>query len=165
MRVGVPKESSVGETRVALVPAGVATLRKAGLDVVVERDAGAAAGFPDDAYTAQGASIATRAEVYQTSNILLRVRAVPLNGTPRIGQTIIGFVDPLGAPASVREIAPTGASLFSMELMPRITRAQSMDALSSMATIAGYKGVLLAAVVITMSLCATTRAIVSRCRR
>ena len=145
MRVGIPKESSVGETRVAVVPAGVAALRKAGLDVVVEQDAGAAAGFINDAYTGQGASIAARSEVYQTCNVLLRVRAVPLNGTPRPGQAIIGFADPLGAPAAVREIASSGASLFSMELMPRITRAQSMDALSSMATIAGYKAVILAA--------------------
>jgi NAD(P) transhydrogenase subunit alpha len=145
MRVGIPKESSSGETRVALVPAGVATLRKAGLEVVVEQDAGAAAGFLDEAYTSQGASIAPRAEVYQSANIILRVRALPLNGVPRSGQAIVGFADPLGAPGGVLEIAPTGASLFSMELMPRITRAQSMDALSSMATIAGYKGVLLAA--------------------
>jgi NAD(P) transhydrogenase subunit alpha len=130
---------------VALVPGGVAALRKAGLEVVVEQDAGAAAGFPDDTYTAQGATIATRSEVYQSSNILLRVRALPLNGSVRAGQTVIGFADPLGSPAAVREVATTGASLFSMELMPRITRAQSMDALSAMATITGYKGVLLAA--------------------
>ena len=145
MRVGVPKESSPGETRVAVVPAGVATLRKAGLEVVVEQDAGAAAGFPNEGYIEQGAATATRAEVYQSSHILLRVRALPLNGIARSGQAVIGFADPLGAPEGVREITPTGASLFSMELMPRITRAQSMDALSSMATIAGYKGVLLAA--------------------
>ena len=145
MRVGIPKESSAGETRVAVVPAGVAALRKAGLEVVVEQDAGTAAGFPDDTYTAQGATIASRAQVYDSSNILLRVRALPLNGTPRPGQAIIGFADPLGLPGAVREVAPTGATLLSMELMPRITRAQSMDALSSMATIAGYKGVLLAA--------------------
>jgi NAD(P) transhydrogenase subunit alpha len=145
MRVGIPKESSAGETRVAVVPAGVATLRKAGLEVIVEQDAGAAAGFTNEAYTAQGATIASRADVYQTAHILLRVRALPLNGSLRAGQAVIGFADPLGSPAAVREVAPTGASLFSMELMPRITRAQSMDALSSMATISGYKGVLLAA--------------------
>ena len=145
MRVGIPKESSVGETRVAVVPAAVPALRKAGLEVVVEQDAGAAAGFTNEAYSEQGATVASRAEVYQSSNIILRVRALPLNGSIRAGQAVIGFADPLGAPAGVREVAPTGASLFSMELMPRITRAQSMDALSSMATIAGYKGVLLAA--------------------
>jgi NAD(P) transhydrogenase subunit alpha len=145
MRVGIPKESSVGETRVAVVPAAVPALRKAGLEVVVEPDAGAAAGFTNEAYTAQGATVASRAEIYQSSSIILRVRALPLNGSVRAGQAIIGFADPLGAPTGVREVAPTGASLLSMELMPRITRAQSMDALSSMATIAGYKGVLLAA--------------------
>jgi NAD(P) transhydrogenase subunit alpha len=145
MRVGIPKESSVGETRVAIVPGAVPALRKAGLEILVEEGAGAAAGFPDEVYTTQGATVSSRADVYQSSNIILRVRALPLNGSVRAGQAVIGFADPLGAPLGVREVAPTGASLFSMELMPRITRAQSMDALSSMATIAGYKGVLLAA--------------------
>jgi NAD/NADP transhydrogenase alpha subunit len=109
MRVGVPKESLPGETRVAIIPAAVPGLIKAGLEVLVEQGAGTAAGFPD-------------AE-----------------------QAVIGFADPLGAPAAIRDAAATGATLLSMELMPRITRAQSMDALSSMATIAGYKAVLLAA--------------------
>jgi H+-translocating NAD(P) transhydrogenase subunit alpha len=145
MRVGVPRETWPGETRVALIPAGVAALRKAGLEVAVEGDAGAAAGFPDVAYREQGAAIAGRPEVFASSDILLTVRAVPPDGPLRAGQAIIGFADPLGAPAAVRDVAATGAMLFSMELMPRITRAQSMDALSAMATIAGYKGVLLAA--------------------
>jgi H+-translocating NAD(P) transhydrogenase subunit alpha len=145
MRVGVLRETWPGETRVALIPAGVATLRKSGLEVVVEGDAGAAAGFPDAAYQQQGAEIAGRPEVFASSDILLTVRAVPPDGPLRAGQAIIGFADPLGAPVAVRDVAATGAMLFSMELMPRITRAQSMDALSSMATIAGYKGVLLAA--------------------
>ena len=144
MRVGVPGETAPHETRVALIPAGAATLRKAGLDVVVESGAGEAAGFPDAAFREQGASILPRAEVFQTSDILLRVRALPAGGTLRAGQIVIGFADPLGDPQAVRQLAETGASLLSMELMPRITRAQSMDALSSMATIAGYKGVLLA---------------------
>jgi proton-translocating NAD(P)+ transhydrogenase subunit alpha len=146
MRVGVPKESWPGETRVALIPAAVPPLVKAGLEVVVEAGAGVAAGFPDDAFKAQGASLASRAEVFRTADILLQVRSVP--GDPallRAGQSAIGFADPLGAPEGVRSLAATGVSLFSMELMPRITRAQSMDALSSMATIAGYKGVLMAA--------------------
>jgi proton-translocating NAD(P)+ transhydrogenase subunit alpha len=145
MRVGIPKETASRETRVSLIPAGAATLKKAGLDVVVEAGAGEAAGFPDAAYRDQGASIVPRADVFRTSDILLQVRATPLAGSLRAGQTVIGFADPLGAPQALREIATTGASLLSMELMPRITRAQSMDALSSMATIAGYKGVLLAA--------------------
>jgi NAD(P) transhydrogenase subunit alpha len=117
-----------------------------GLEVVVDEGAGTAAGFPDEAYRAQGASLVSRGDVFKTSDILLQVRATP--GDPallRPGQAVIGFADPLGAPQGVRAIAASGATLFSMELMPRITRAQSMDALSSMATIAGYKGVLLAA--------------------
>ena len=145
MRVGVPKETAPRETRVSLIPAGANTLKKAGLDVVIETGAGAAAGFPDAAYSEQGASIVSRSEVFQTSDILLQVRAAPASGPLRSGQAVIGFADPLGAPQAIRDIAATGATLLSMELMPRITRAQSMDALSSMATVAGYKGVLLAA--------------------
>ena len=145
MKVGIPKETWPGETRVAVIPAGVAALKKAGLGVVVERGAGSAAGFPDAAYQAQGAEIVARSDVIGGSDILLTVRAVPAPGTLRAGQVVIGFADPLGAPQAIKEIAPSGAALLSMELMPRITRAQSMDALSSMATIAGYKGVLMAA--------------------
>jgi NAD(P) transhydrogenase subunit alpha len=146
MRVGVPKETFPGETRVALVPAAVSPLVKSGLDVVVESGAGAAAGFPDDMYSAQGATLAPRQEVFKTADIILQVRAVPAESSLwRSGQTVIGFADPLGVPKSIHDLASTGVNLFSMELMPRITRAQSMDALSSMATIAGYKGVLLAA--------------------
>jgi NAD(P) transhydrogenase subunit alpha len=145
MRAGVPKESWPGETRVALIPAGVAALKKAGLEVAVETGAGAAAGIPDEAFGQQGASIVSRAEVFETADVILTVRAVPPSGGLRKGQAVIGFADPLGAPDAIRQFAKTGASLLSMELMPRITRAQSMDALSSMATIAGYKGVLLAA--------------------
>src|SRR5947208_3296118 len=132
MRVGVPKETWPGETRVAVIPAAVTGLVKAGLEVAVEQGAGVAAGFPDEAYRAQGATLAGRADVFRTADILLQVRATP--GDPsllRAGQAVIGFADPLGAPQVIRGLASTGASLFSMELMPRITRAQSMDALSS----------------------------------
>jgi NAD(P) transhydrogenase subunit alpha len=146
MRVGIPKEIWPGETRVAVIPAAVPPLSKAGLDVVVEHDAGEAAGFPDEAYLAQGAKLVARAELFQTSDIVLQVRSVPAEAARlRAGQAVIGFADPLGAPDAVRALAATGATLLSMELMPRITRAQSMDALSSMATVAGYKAVLLAA--------------------
>jgi NAD(P) transhydrogenase subunit alpha len=145
MRVGVPKESWPGETRVAVIPAGVATLKKAGLDVAVESGAGVAAGFTDAGYTAQGAEIASRSSLLASSDIVLQVRSTPIVPGVKAGQAVIGFADPLGTPAAVRDAAATGVALFSMELMPRITRAQSMDALSSMATIAGYKGVLLAA--------------------
>jgi H+-translocating NAD(P) transhydrogenase subunit alpha len=150
MKVGIPKERGAGETRVAVIPAGVATLVKAGLSVAVEAGAGVAAGFPDASYQSQGAEILSRAATLQSADIVLRVRAVSSdNGSESIewrpGQTVIGFADPLGAPQAIGKVAGTGAALLSMELMPRITRAQSMDALSSMATIAGYKGVLLAA--------------------
>jgi len=145
MRIGVPKETLPGETRVALVPAAVAPLLKAGLQVAIEQSAGEAAGFPDDAYRAQGASIVPRAEVFQTADVILQVRSTPPDPALRSGQAVIGFADPLGAPAALRAPAAAGVTMLSMELMPRITRAQSMDALSSMATIAGYKGVLLAA--------------------
>ena len=146
MRVGIPRETWPGETRVAVIPAAIPVLVKAGLDVAVESGAGTAAGFTDDMYRAQGAALLSRPELFKTSDIVLQVRAIPAESSLlRSGQTVIGFADPLGSPQAIRELAPTGINLFSMELMPRITRAQSMDALSSMATIAGYKGVLLAA--------------------
>jgi NAD(P) transhydrogenase subunit alpha len=145
MRVGIPRETWPGETRVAVIPAGVAVLKKAGLDVAVESGAGVAAGFTDDAYRQQGAAILTGADIFEGADILLAVRAIPPGGTLHAGQAVIGFADPLGAPDAIHQVAASGAALLSMELMPRITRAQSMDALSSMATIAGYKGVLLAA--------------------
>jgi NAD(P) transhydrogenase subunit alpha len=146
MRVGIPKELTPGETRVAVIPAAIPGLTKAGLDVAVEPGAGVAAGFTDDAYVSHGAALVTRSELFANAEILLQVRATPGDpGLLRPGQAVIGFADPLGAPAAIRDFAHTGATLLSMELMPRITRAQSMDALSSMATIAGYKGVLLAA--------------------
>jgi H+-translocating NAD(P) transhydrogenase subunit alpha len=146
MTVGIPRETWPGETRVALIPSSVAALRKAGLDIVVEESAGTAAGFTDAAFREAGAKIVSRASVFSAADILLQVRATPAElSMLRSGQSVIGFADPLGSPEAVDAIARTGATAFSMELMPRITRAQSMDALSSMATIAGYKGVLLAA--------------------
>jgi NAD(P) transhydrogenase subunit alpha len=145
MRVGIPKETWPGEARVAVIPAGAAALKKAGLDVAVQSGAGAAAGFTDEAYVQQGAAILDAAQIYGGADILLTVRATPPGGRMRAGQAVIGFADPLGSPEAIHQFAASGATLLSMELMPRITRAQSMDALSSMATIAGYKGVLLAA--------------------
>jgi NAD(P) transhydrogenase subunit alpha len=145
MRIGIPKETWPGETRVAVIPAGVTTLKKAGLDVAVESGAGAAAGFTDAVYAAAGATVGSRHDTLNSAQILLQVRALPASNGLRSDQTLIGFADPLGSPQAVRDVAATGVTLLSMELMPRITRAQSMDALSSMATIAGYKGVLLAA--------------------
>ena len=146
MRVGIPKETAPGESRVAVIPAAIPPLVKSGLEVAVEAGAGTAAGFPDDTYRSQGATVLSRPEVFNTSDIVLQIRALPAEPSLlHTGQTVIGFADPLGNPQAIRQLAPTGINLFSMELMPRITRAQSMDALSSMATIAGYKGVLLAA--------------------
>jgi NAD(P) transhydrogenase subunit alpha len=121
-------------------------LKKSGLDIVVEEDAGLAAGFPSSAYEAAGARVASRADVFTTADILLQVRSVPAEiASLRPGQVVIGFADPLGSPDAIRGLASARVTALSMELMPRITRAQSMDALSSMATIAGYKAVLLAA--------------------
>lgn len=146
MKIGVPRESFSGETRVSLIPSAVTALRKAGLEVIVEQDAGTAAGFPSAAYEQAGAVLSSRDAVFGTADIVLQVRAVPVErGRLRRGQVVIGFADPLGDPEGIRAFADAGATAFSMELMPRITRAQSMDALSSMATIAGYKGVILAA--------------------
>jgi NAD(P) transhydrogenase subunit alpha len=146
MRVGVPRETWPGENRVALIPSAIASLKKAGLDVVVEQDAGSAAGFPSSTYTAAGATVSPRDAVFSTADIILQVRSVPPDANRlRRGQAVIGFADPLGSPDAIRTLAQAGVMAFSMELMPRITRAQSMDALSSMATIAGYKGVLMGA--------------------
>jgi NAD(P) transhydrogenase subunit alpha len=144
MQVGVPTEQFPGEHRVALVPASIAPLKKAGFDVIVERGAGARAGFPDSVYAEKGAQIAaSRAEVF-AADLVVQVRAGDV-ALMRQGQVVIGMADPLGAPETVRDIASRGVTAFALELIPRITRAQSMDVLSSMATIAGYKAVLLAA--------------------
>ncbi len=152
MRIGVLKESFPGESRVALVPAHVAPLVKGGHQVLVETGAGALAGFPDREYSDKGATIVPRAQALG-AELLLQVRSAPANaatGGAEIGglkrdQVVIGFADPLSAGELTRRLAAQGVTSFAMELMPRITRAQSMDALSSMATIAGYKAVLLAA--------------------
>jgi NAD(P) transhydrogenase subunit alpha len=157
MIIGVVRESWPGERRVALAPASVPPLVKAGHQVLVESNAGTSAGFTDAAYTEKGATIvASRADVSARAEMLLRVKLGPA-GAPstdadlaalRPGQSVIAFLDPLADHALVRQLAERQVSVFSMELMPRITRAQSMDALSSMATIAGYKAVLLAAVTV-----------------
>ncbi|HXV13749.1 MAG TPA: Re/Si-specific NAD(P)(+) transhydrogenase subunit alpha [Candidatus Krumholzibacteria bacterium] len=151
--VGVPKETFPGETRVAMVPAVAAVLAKSGVQTVVERGAGQASGYTDASYEAKGASLASRDEVFARAHVVVHVRVAGANaaGTRddarryRRGQIVIGMADPLGEPEAVREFASTGASLMALELVPRITRAQSMDVLSSMATVAGYKAVLMAA--------------------
>ena len=143
MKIGVPTEQFQGERRVALVPASLAALKKAGFDVMIERGAGERAGFPDASYEEKGAEIAGRADVF-AADVVLQVRASDF-ALMRAGQVVIATADPLGSPETVREIASRGVTGFALELIPRITRAQSMDVLSSMATIAGYKAVLLAA--------------------
>jgi NAD(P) transhydrogenase subunit alpha len=153
MIIGVVKESWPGERRIALAPGVVAPLVKAGLTILVESGAGLEAGFVDDAFTEKGAQLASRADVVARADALLRVRIGPSGHATtdadlaalRPGQVVIAFLDPLTDLALVRQLAERQVSAFSMELMPRITRAQSMDALSSMATIAGYKAVLIAA--------------------
>jgi NAD(P) transhydrogenase subunit alpha len=154
MIAGVPRETFPGERRVALVPAVIPNLMKAGLEVVVEAGAGLAAGYPDADYVARGARIvASRAEVFRAADIVVQVlcygsndktgkKDVPLY---QRGQALIGFLRPLGSIETIQEIASKGVISFSVELMPRTTRAQSMDVLSSMATICGYKAVVLAA--------------------
>ena len=144
MNIGVPVEQFPGERRVALVPASIAPLKKAGFDVVIERGAGERAGFPDSAYQEKGAQIAaSRADVF-AADVVLQVRTGDI-ALMRQGQVVVGMADPLGSPDAVRDLASRGVTAFALELIPRITRAQSMDVLSSMATIAGYKAVLLAA--------------------
>lgn len=144
MKVGVLKETAQGERRVALAPPSAASLAVKGFEVVVEKGAGEGAGFGDEEFAGKGARIASsREEVIETCDAIARVRADAAG--LRRGQTVIGFFDPLSEPERAREFAAAGVSAFAMELMPRITRAQSMDALSSMATVAGYEAVILAA--------------------
>jgi H+-translocating NAD(P) transhydrogenase subunit alpha len=154
MIIAVPKETYPGERRVALVPAAVAVLAKAGPRVQIEQGAGVAAGFSDDAFREAGAEIvADRRQLFQSADVVLQVRGLGANSHAgaadlelmRDGLVLVAPCDPLGNPAAVRQLAERGVTLFAMELVPRITRAQSMDVLSSMATLAGYKAVLLAA--------------------
>src|SRR5262245_60711799 len=152
MQVGIPKETFPGERRVALVPAGVAKLAKSGIGVIVEPGAGAAAGFPDKLYEEKGARLAFSREGAFSAEIVAQVRGAGANPSGnddlrwlKAGQILVAGVDPLGAPRGISDVAKTGATLFALELMPRTTRAQAMDILSSMANLAGYRAVLLAA--------------------
>jgi H+-translocating NAD(P) transhydrogenase subunit alpha len=152
--VGVPKEIYPGERRVALTPAVVPMLAKGGLEVIVQSGAGNEAGYPDAAYVEKGAKVvADRAGVFSAADIIAQVLCYGANDKTgkddlpllRRDQWLIGFLRPLGSQETVQQVAATGVTAFSVEMMPRTTRAQSMDALSSMATISGYKVVLLAA--------------------
>jgi NAD(P) transhydrogenase subunit alpha len=152
--VGVSKETYPGERRVALVPAVIPNITKAGMEVIIENGAGEQAGYPDAAYVEKGAKIvADRATVFRNADAVLQVLCYGSNDVSgkddlplyKSGQALIGFLRPFGSAETIQNIAHAGVTAFSVELMPRTTRAQSMDALSSMATICGYKAVLLAA--------------------
>ncbi len=154
MIAGVVKETCPGERRVALVPAAVAALTAAGLKVLVESGAGEQAGFPDAEYEQKGAKIVSgRADVFGAADVVCQVRTLGANPTEgradlelmREGQVVIGLAEPLTDAAPTEAVAERKVMLFAMELMPRITRAQSMDVLSSQATVQGYKAVLMAA--------------------
>lgn len=154
MIVGVPKETFPGERRVSIIPDVIPLLKKIGLEVFVESGAGSSSGFTDARYQDKGASLLSdRSELFSKADIILHVRALGANVDAgsgdldllRSGQIVIGMSEPMSELESSQKYAQKGVIHFAMELMPRITRAQSMDVLSSMATIAGYKAVLLAA--------------------
>ena len=154
MKVAVLKETFPGERRVSLVPANIKRLIKAGLDVVVETGAGESAGFSDAQYLEEGAQVVPDRAGLAAAEVVVQVRSLGANpeaGRADLeffskGQVALGLCDPLGNPQAISQLAETGVSYFALEMVPRITRAQSMDVLSSMATIAGYRAVLLAAV-------------------
>ncbi len=152
--VGFVSEAAPGERRVAMAPSAISVLNKTGVELIMEPGAGLQSGFPDSDYTEKGVRLAgSRAAVFQQAEVILQVRGIGANPETgaadlallRQGQTAIGFGEPLTSADAARDLAARGVSFLAMELMPRITRAQSMDALSSMATIAGYKAALMAA--------------------
>lgn len=153
MTIGVPRETFPGENRVALVPNAVPGLIKAGIQVRIESGAGVAAGYSDDAYHAAGAQIDDRVVLFEKSDIVACVRALGANlpglerdlAGYRFGTTLVGMLDPLSDPEPISAAASKGIRAFALELLPRITRAQAMDVLSSQSNLAGYKAVLLAA--------------------
>jgi NAD(P) transhydrogenase subunit alpha len=144
MRVGVPRETAEGERRVALVPEVVARLVEAGHEIVVERGAGSAASFEDEAYEEAGATLAESA---WDADAVVKVQKPSAEeiGRLRSGTVLIGFLQPLTDREGIEGLAAQGVIAFAMESIPRITRAQSMDALSSQATVSGYKAALIAA--------------------
>ncbi len=154
MIIGIPSEIKTGEQRVAMSPANVQSLTDKSVKVLLQANAGSAAGYPDAEYTAAGATItANRAEIFASADIILQVQSFGSNNensdadlaSLRKGQLVIGMMDPLASPQAAQAVAEKGASAIALELVPRISRAQSMDVLSSMATLAGYKAVLLGA--------------------
>ncbi len=154
MKIGIVRETYPSEHRVALVPSAIPALTKKHHDVVMETSAGLAAGYPDDAYKHVGVHVVkSRAEVFREAELLFQVRGYGSNepegesDLALIGKhhTLVGMHDPLTAAGRMQRLAQTGATVFALELVPRITRAQAMDVLSSMANLAGYKAVLLGA--------------------
>jgi len=145
MIISIPKETVPGEQRVALVPELVVRLVQSGMDVLVQQGAGTAAGFPDRAYLEKGARL--EEEVFSQADVLLKVQPPSLQEVAEVkeGTLVIGFLQPYSHPFEIQAMAERGLTSFAMELMPRISRAQPMDALSAMSTVAGYKAVLLAA--------------------
>src|SRR6476659_428802 len=144
MKVGVPRETAAGERRVALVPETVKRLTGGGFEVAVERGAGAAASFPDQAFEEAGATVVD--DPY-AAEAVAKVQAPSVDEATRLGdgQVLIGFLQPLTDREGIERLSDRGVLAFAMESIPRITRAQSMDALSSQATVSGYKAALLAA--------------------
>lgn len=153
MILGVPKETFPREKRVAIIPEGLSALSKAGIQVLIQADAGNSAGYGNKAYEEKGGRVVSGREEIFSAEVILQVRTLganPVQGREDLaylheGHVVIGHADPLSSPRAAQDYASKKASLFALELMPRISRAQSMDVLSSMATVSGYKAVLLAA--------------------
>ena len=154
MIVGVVKETYPGERRVALTPAVIPNLKRIASEVLVEAGAGVLAGFEDGAYVEKGAQVVpSRREVFERADIIVQVRGYGANPGAgradlsylRAGQVVVGLLDPIASPEAAAELAQLGVTAFALELLPRISRAQPMDVLSSQATVAGYKAALLAA--------------------
>ena len=154
MIIGIPSEIKAGEKRVAMSPANVQSLTDKSVKVLIQAGAGSAAGYPDAEYTGAGAQVtADRAELFASADIILQVQSFGSNNENsesdlallRKGQLVVGMMDPLASPQAAQAVADKGATAIALELVPRISRAQSMDVLSSMATLAGYKAVLMGA--------------------
>jgi NAD(P) transhydrogenase subunit alpha len=153
IQIGVPKETFPGEQRVAITPRSCERLQQDGMPVLIESSAGLAAGYSDEDYVAHGAQIVSRVDLFRSAEVIVQVRSMGANPEAsrkdlrlfRRGQWNVGFGDPLTAPNEFAEMASAGVSSFAMELIPRTTRAQSMDAMSSMAAVAGYQAALIAA--------------------
>ena len=154
MIIGIPSEIKAGEKRVAMSPANVQSLTDKSVKVLIQAGAGSAAGYPDAEYTGAGAQVtADRAELFASADIILQVQSFGSNNENsesdlallRKGQLVVGMMDPLASPQAAQAVADKGATAIALELVPRIGRAQSMDVLSSMATLAGYKAVLMGA--------------------